>query len=62
VGTLAPIRVRREPETTVLYQVLAAHLATFVARTAADERRAGLPGFVVRELRAFLRCGILAHG
>jgi hypothetical protein len=40
VWALAPIRVRREPETTVLYRVLAAHLYTFVQRTAGDEQRA----------------------
>jgi hypothetical protein len=48
--------VRREPETTVLWRLLAEHLESFVRLAA------GLPRFVVRELRAFLRCGILAHG
>ncbi len=55
-------RVRREPEKTVLYQVLAEHLETFLGRVAADPDRGDLPRFVVRELRAFLDCGILAHG
>jgi hypothetical protein len=35
-------------------------LETFLASTAARERP--VPRFVARELRAFLRCGILAHG
>jgi hypothetical protein len=35
-------------------------LETFLARAAARERT--VPRFVARELRAFLRCGILAHG
>jgi hypothetical protein len=46
----------------VLYRVLQEHLESFLARTEADETREPLPRFVVRELRAFLECGILAHG
>jgi hypothetical protein len=56
------IRTRREPENSVLYQILAEHLETFLARARADETRGDLPRFVVRELRGFLECGILAHG
>jgi hypothetical protein len=40
--------------------VVRAELETFLARAAARERPA--PRFVERELRAFLRCGVLAHG
>jgi len=58
----APAYQPRRPEKTILYQVLAEHLETFLARVDADETRAGLPRFVVRELRAFLDCGILARG
>ena len=59
-----PTRRRREPEKGALYQVLAQHLETFLerARGAAPEGEAGLPWFVERELRAYLRCGILAYG
>ena len=54
-------RLRREPERGALYRVLLAHLQTFLAR--ADERGdAGLPGFVRRELYAYLDCEILANG
>ena len=53
---------RREPEHTVLYRVLADHLETFLARVEGDEAGGHLPRFVVRELRRFLECGILAHG
>ena len=56
-----PVRVRREPETSVLYGVLREQLATFFARTE-DENGPGLPRFVQRELRRYLECGILAHG
>ena len=45
-----------------MYRVLAEHLETFLARVADDDTRAGLPRFVVRELRDFMKCGILAHG
>jgi hypothetical protein len=51
---------RRRPEESVLYQVVQAELETFLARAQARERP--VPRFVERELRGFLRCGILAHG
>ena len=47
---------RRTPESTVLYRVLQHHLESFLA-SAREQGR-----FVERELRAFLACGILAHG
>ena len=53
---------RRQPENSVLYRVLQAHLEEFVARTRDRTSGACLPGFVIRELRAFLGCGILANG
>jgi hypothetical protein len=46
----------------VLYQTIEAHLPTFLAQTAGDAERPGLPGFVKREFEAYLRCGILRHG
>jgi hypothetical protein len=49
----------RRPEQTVLHQTLSAHFGEFRAR--ADEQ-GGLPKFVVRELEAYLRCGLLAYG
>ena len=54
--------LRRDPESGVLYEVLASHLETFLAYGAGDGVTPGLPRHVVRELRGFLRCGILAHG
>jgi hypothetical protein len=52
--------VRRRPEESVLYSVVQMELETFLARAHARERP--VPRFVERELRGFLRCGILAHG
>ena len=47
----------------VLYEVLAEHWRSFLAETdARDEGGRGLPRFVVDEVEAFLKCGILAHG
>jgi hypothetical protein len=40
--------------------VVSAELETFLARAAARDRP--VPRFVERELRTFLRCGVLAHG
>ncbi len=54
---------RREPAETLLHQVVCERLETFLA--AARDRSAhgrGLPAFVERDLRAYLACGILAHG
>ncbi len=45
---------------TVLYSVVHEQLETFLAR--ARERERPVPRFVERTLRAFLGCGILAHG
>ena len=54
---------RHRPEETVLYKLLAEHWRPFLAETqAGDESGCGLPRFVVDEVEAFLRCGILAHG
>ena len=52
----------RQPTDTVLYRTVEAHLQTFLAHTAGDAERSGLPVFVKREFEAYLRCGILAHG
>ena len=58
----APTYRRREPEHTALYRTIAAHLETFLARTAGNAGRSGLPVFVKREFEGYLRCGILDHG
>src|SRR3989304_4663339 len=39
---------RRQPEQTVLYRTIAAHLPTFLARTAGEDGTRGLPAFVRR--------------
>jgi len=54
--------LRRNPSEGVLYSVLAAHLETFLARAEGDGSAPGLPRHVVRELRSYLTCGVLAHG
>jgi hypothetical protein len=54
---------RRQPEATVLYQVVADSLEALLAE--ARERSSdgnGLPGFVEREFRNYLDCGILSRG
>ena len=52
----------RRPEATVLYQVVARHLTTFLDESDSADGGSGLPGFVRREFLAYLDCGILAHG
>ena len=56
----APAYRRRTPEEEPLYQVLAEHLETFLKRTRSSDCQ--LPAYVEEELRAYLDCGILAHG
>jgi hypothetical protein len=51
---------RREPENTVLHQVVREHLATFLAQAREDGR--GLPPHVENELRHYLACGQLSEG
>src|SRR5215468_9398028 len=58
VATYAP----RDPSQTVLYQVIAEHLETFLASLADDPEATGLPAYVQREFYDYLQCGILAHG
>src|SRR5438093_8336309 len=52
----------RDPNRTVLYHVIAAHLETFLTSLDADPDAKGLPAYVQREFYTYLQCGILAHG
>jgi hypothetical protein len=52
----------RDPSSTVLYKVVAAHLETFLASLDADPDTKGLPAYVQREFYDYLRCSIFAHG
>ena len=54
---------RREPERTVLHELVARYGQTMLSEVrAADPEGGGLPRHVERELAAYLRCGLLAHG
>ena len=53
---------RRQPEQTVLYRTIAAHLPSFLARTAGEDGSGGWPAFERREFEAYLKCGRLEHG
>ena len=50
----------RDPEANQIYGVVADHLETFLARQRNRDRP--VPGFVEREMRSFLDCGVLARG
>ncbi len=47
---------RHRPEATLLYQLVETHWPEFVAYMQAHGLT--VPGFVVREFEAFLRCGL----
>jgi len=54
---------RREPERTVLHELVARYGQTMLAEVrAADPEDNRLPHHVERELTEYLRCGVLAHG
>ena len=46
----------------MLHRLVGEHLETFLAEARLRGGGEGLPGFVEREFREFLRCGVLAHG
>jgi hypothetical protein len=53
----------RRPKSTPLYPVVQNHLETFLAQAAeTDPLGNGVPWWVEKDFRAYLRCGILAHG
>ena len=52
---------RRTPERTVLHELVSRHAQTLLAELRDADGR-GLPRHVERELAAYLRCGLLAHG
>ena len=61
-ATSPTYRLRR-PTATPLYPVVQHHLETFLARAAeADPLGNGVPWWVEKDFRAYLRCGFLAHG
>jgi len=51
---------RREPQKTVLYQVLQEHWSAFLAKC--DEADRCVPSFVRKEIESFLDCGVLERG
>ena len=59
----------RRPERSAAYQVVRQNLETWLAQRRAGRLAAGadwvvdpVPGYVERDLRKFLECGVLAHG
>ncbi len=65
----AAVYVRRRPERSAAYQVVRENSETWLAQRRAGRLVAGanwavdpVPGYVERDLRKFLECGILAHG
>jgi hypothetical protein len=52
----------RDPSRTVLYNVIAEHVETFLLSLHNDPDAKGLPAYVEREFFDYLQCGILAYG
>ena len=54
---------RRRPEATTLHRIVREHLETYLAlANEADPTGDGVPDHLEKELRSYLKCGILAHG
>ena len=53
---VTPAYQPRDSSATVLSQVIAEHLETFLATLAADSTARGLPEYVVEEFYAYLQC------
>jgi hypothetical protein len=54
---------RREPEKTLLYEVVLQHLPEFLRdMRGQDDHGYGVPRFVEQEFRRYLDCGVLARG
>jgi len=54
---------RRRPETTTLHRIVREQLETYLAlANEADPMGHGVPAHVEKELRSYLKCGLLAHG
>lgn len=56
----AAVYRRREPTATALYPIVHHHLELFLAH--AEARGDAVPRWVEDDFRAYLACGILAHG
>lgn len=52
---------RRTPEKSILYKIVSENLETFLAETNMHDGK-GVPAYVEKEMREYLKCGILAHG
>jgi hypothetical protein len=52
---------RHRPENSILYKIVADHLETFLTE-AREKHERGLPDYVDKELREYLKRGILACG
>jgi hypothetical protein len=57
-----PAYVPHDPSQTLLYQVVADRLETFLAALDADPDTRGLPASVERECYDYVQCDVLAHG
>ncbi|MBP9706552.1 MAG: transposase zinc-binding domain-containing protein [Oligoflexales bacterium] len=51
---------QRRPELTPCYKIIQNHLDTFIANRESEARP--LPGYVLQEFDAYLKCGIHAYG
>jgi len=60
-GAHPPPYAPRRPTETVLYAIVRDHLEAFLAHARENYER-GLPRYVEQAFRAYLKCGVFAHG
>lgn len=53
---------RHEPERTLAYQTVARSLESWIAERNADTEKTCLQEFVLKDMRGFIQCGVVAYG
>lgn len=63
LGGAPPRYARREPVGTVLHKIVRENLETMLAEVrGGDPAGRGLPGYVEKEFREYLKCGVVSEG
>lgn len=62
-ASASPGYVRRQPESTVLYELVNTYVPMLIEEASArSEHGVGYPGFIPEVYERYLRCGLLCHG
>lgn len=62
MACVIPLYARRQPETSILHRVFENHWLEFLNSIQSHDDEKNLPGFVIKEVKDYFKCGILANG